>query len=230
MREYVVSPYQMAAKEGKYYLICNSDQYDDVANYRMDRICDLIILEESARAFETLKGAGGCALNLEDYMKRHVYMYASGDGMARLRIAPILVSDVIDFFGKDVTFSDENDDGERVSIKCGRKERKMHLDQFFDWEKIKAAEPALCRDCDSLEEAISRCVGLHDLFSLWRWAQAHERGAMEDADDPRYSTFPDLKKYHGSCVLSSKSYNGNPALKKAMLGHFCPDGFLNGDG
>lgn len=106
----------------------------------------------------------------------------------------------------------------------------MDLDQYFDWKKIKEAEPELCSGCDRLEEAISRCVGLHDLFSLWRSAQACERGAMECADDPRRSTFPDLKKYHGSCVLSSKSYNENPALKKAMLDHFCPDGFLNEDG
>lgn len=55
----IVSPYQMAAKEGKYYLICNSDKYDDAANYRLDCICDLALLEERARPFETLKGADG---------------------------------------------------------------------------------------------------------------------------------------------------------------------------
>ena len=38
VREYVVNPYQMAAKEGKYYLICNYDKYDDISNYRVDRI------------------------------------------------------------------------------------------------------------------------------------------------------------------------------------------------
>ena len=26
----------------------------------------------------------------------------------------------------------------------------MDLEKYFDWEKIKEAEPALCRDCDSL--------------------------------------------------------------------------------
>ena len=31
-REYVISPYQMAAQEGKYYLICNYDKYDDISN------------------------------------------------------------------------------------------------------------------------------------------------------------------------------------------------------
>lgn len=126
VREYVVSPYQMAAREGKYYLICNSDQYDDVANYRLDRICDLTLLKESIRPFETLKGADGHPLDLENYMKRHVYMYASGDGMARLRIAPFLVSDVIDLFGKDVTFSDEKDDGITVTVYAN----EMSIEQF----------------------------------------------------------------------------------------------------
>ena len=37
VREYVISPYQMAAREGKYYLICNYDKYDDISNYRVDR-------------------------------------------------------------------------------------------------------------------------------------------------------------------------------------------------
>lgn len=126
VREYVVSPYQMAAKEGKYYLICNSERYDDAANYRLDRICDLTLLEESARPFETLKGADGHPLDLATYMKRHVYMYASGDCMARLRIAPFLVSDVIDLFGKDVTFSDENDDGITVTVYAN----EMSIEQF----------------------------------------------------------------------------------------------------
>lgn len=56
-REYVVTPYQMAAKEGKYYLICNYNKYDDISNYRLDRIRELKILDEPAKPFETLRGA-----------------------------------------------------------------------------------------------------------------------------------------------------------------------------
>ena len=59
VREYVVSPYQMAAKEGKYYLICNYDKYDDISNYRIDRIADVKILDAPAKPFEKLTGAAG---------------------------------------------------------------------------------------------------------------------------------------------------------------------------
>ena len=108
VREYVVSPYQMAAREGKYYLICNHDSHDNAANYRLDRICDLEVLDEAARPFSSLTGTDGRPLDLAEYMRRHIYMYASGDCRVRLRIAPFLVSDVIDLFGMDISFSEKS--------------------------------------------------------------------------------------------------------------------------
>lgn len=102
----------------------------------------------------------------------------------------------------------------------------MNLKQYFNWDALKAAAPELCRDCGSADEAVGNCASLEELFTLWSAAQACELGAMENADNARYSTFPDLKKYHGSCALAVRSYGGNPALRKAMLGHFCRDGFV----
>ena len=58
IREYVITPYQMAAREGKYYLICNYDKYDDVSNYRLDRIRDIRILDEPGKPFSELKWSG----------------------------------------------------------------------------------------------------------------------------------------------------------------------------
>ncbi len=107
VREYVVSPYQMAAKEGKYYLICNYDKYDDISNYRVERIADIRVLDEPVKPFETLRGADGQRLDLAKYMAEHIYMYASDNTRVRFRIVRPMVSDVIDLFGQDVTFSDE---------------------------------------------------------------------------------------------------------------------------
>ncbi len=109
VREYVVSPYQMAAKEGKYYLICNYDKYDDISNYRIDRIADVKVLEEPVKPFETLTGADGQRLDLTKYMAEHIYMYSSENSRVKFRIVKPMISDVIDIFGRDVTFSDETD-------------------------------------------------------------------------------------------------------------------------
>jgi predicted DNA-binding transcriptional regulator YafY len=109
IREYVVSPYQMAVKEGKYYLICNYDKYDDISNYRVERIADIRLLEEPAKPFASLHGADGQRLDLQKYMSEHIYMYAGGSVRARFRIWKPLVSDVLELFGPDVSFSDEEE-------------------------------------------------------------------------------------------------------------------------
>lgn len=115
-RVYVVSPYQMVAKEGKYYLICNYDAYDDISNYRVDRIAEIQILDAKAKPFENLKWSKGQRLNLAEYMKKHVYMYSSDDSTVCFRIIKPMISDVIDMFGKDVQFYDETEDSVCVRV------------------------------------------------------------------------------------------------------------------
>ena len=110
VREYVVNPYQMAAKEGKYYLICNYDKYDDISNYRVDRITKVEKLDEPAKPFESLPWAKERRLDLAKYMREHIYMFSSENVKAKFRIVKPMISDVIDMFGKEVRFSDETDD------------------------------------------------------------------------------------------------------------------------
>ncbi len=122
-RVYVASPYQMVAKEGKYYLICNYDPYDDVSNYRIDRITDIEILDVKIKSFEKLKGSNGQRFDLSEYMKKHVYMYSSEDSTVCFRIIKPMISDIIDMFGKDVRFYDESE--ESVCVKAKVNEAAM---------------------------------------------------------------------------------------------------------
>lgn len=125
-REYIISPYQMAAKEGKYYLICNYDKYDDISNYRLDRIADLRLLEEPVKPFETLRWAEGRPLDLAEYMKKHPYMYASENVRAKFRCARVMISDILDMFGTDIRFEQEDEEGVTVAVHTN----EMALVQF----------------------------------------------------------------------------------------------------
>ena len=122
--DYVVSPYQMVARESKYYLICNYDKYNDISNYRVDRMAEVRILEhEPAKPFETLDGEDHTKLDLSKYMAEHIYMYSSPNVHCRFRIRREMISDVIDLFGLDVEFSDETD--EAVTVSAYVNERAM---------------------------------------------------------------------------------------------------------
>jgi predicted DNA-binding transcriptional regulator YafY len=109
VREYEINPYQLVAKEGKYYLICNNVKYDTVSNYRVDRMTDMEILPHKRRAFNTLIGSDGNQLDLRSYMEKHIYMFAGENIRAVFRAEKFMLSDIIDVFGKDVKFSDESE-------------------------------------------------------------------------------------------------------------------------
>lgn len=126
IREYIINPYQMAAKEGKYYLICNYDKYDDFSNYRIDRIADIKILEEPVKPFEKHKWVNRRTLDLSTYMKDHPYMYSAPNVRAKIRVNRAMVSDIIDAFGSDVHFFDENET--HVTVSCVTNE--MAMEQF----------------------------------------------------------------------------------------------------
>ena len=126
VREYVVSPYQMAARDGNYYLVCRREGYGGLANYRLDRICDLKILEEPSESFTSPEERGGQPLDLAAYMREHIYMYAGGSCRAKLWVSRPLISSVIDLFGKDVVFSREDAEGVVVSVYAN----EMSIEQF----------------------------------------------------------------------------------------------------
>ena len=109
-RLYVCTPYQMAANEGEYYLICNYDKYDDITNYRIDRIIDLEILNEPGKPFNSLDEARGGNLDLAKYMREHIHMYAGGTVRATFRIVKRMTADILDIFGDEVRFLNETDD------------------------------------------------------------------------------------------------------------------------
>ena len=110
IRTYVVSPYQMAARDGKYYLICNYDKYEDISNYRIDRIANIEILEERAKPYKKLKGSNESEFSLGDYMSEHIYMYSGGKTRVKFRIVRPMIADVVDIFGKEVRFEEETED------------------------------------------------------------------------------------------------------------------------
>jgi predicted DNA-binding transcriptional regulator YafY len=112
-----ISPYQMAAKDGKYYLICNYDVYDDISIYRIDRITNIKTLDDHIKPFSKLKDAHGKRFDLGEYMKTHIYMYSCGESRVRFNIVPAMESDILDIFGKEVIFEKETEEYTTVSAK-----------------------------------------------------------------------------------------------------------------
>lgn len=105
-KEYVISPYEMVSKNGQYYLICGDERFDDLANYRVDRIADIEILEERVKPLKEFASKA----EMESYVAEHIFMYAGKGVKSRFRIRRRMMADVVDTFGENFRVSDVEGD------------------------------------------------------------------------------------------------------------------------
>ena len=108
VKRQTLNPYQMVATEGRYYLICNNDHHTTVSNYRIDRMTDIELLETPVKPLGLVEGLED-GLNLQDYVYRNVNMFSGKAEKAEFIIQKKAVSVVIDFFGKHVSFHEQED-------------------------------------------------------------------------------------------------------------------------
>lgn len=111
----LINPYQMAAANGRYYLICNNDNHDNLANYRLDRITKITLLDTPRKPMTKVKGLEH-GLDLPKHMAEHIYMFSGESAAVKMRVKKIIIDDVIDWFGKDVKFYDETEDEVSVRV------------------------------------------------------------------------------------------------------------------
>ena len=140
---YVVSPYQMISNKGKYYLIGNYDDYDNVSHYRLDRITDVEILKENRKPMKSIKGLEK-GLNISDYIAEHVYMFSGDSIHIKVRTTETFMDAFVDGFGKDFRVSLGEEDDIIVNLKC-------NPDAFFYWamqyaQYIEVLEPESMRE------------------------------------------------------------------------------------
>lgn len=145
VREYIINPYQIAAKGGKYYLICNYDKYDDVANYRLDRISDIEILDTNVKPITSLPGLEH-GFDLSKYMNEHIYMFADDTLRVKFIATKGVLNDIFDFFGKDANFSDETEDSVTVTVKISKQDMELWAMQFAT-EVTVIEPPELAEKC-----------------------------------------------------------------------------------
>lgn len=118
VREYIMNPYQIVTANGRYYLVCNNDRFDNLSHYRIDRITNIKVLETRQKSIREVEGQQD-GFNLPKHMAEHIYMFGGESTSVQLRFDKRLLSDFIDWFGTEhIHFSDQTADEitARVSV------------------------------------------------------------------------------------------------------------------
>ena len=138
---YRVSPFQMAAANGRYYLIGCTEPYDDLSHYRLDRIEDIRLLDSPARPADTVQGLKN-GMDLPRHMAEHIYMFEGGSAPVRFRVKKAVLNDVIDWFGTELDFSDETEEEVTVRVTVNLQAMRRWAVQYGQFVKV-LSPPAL---------------------------------------------------------------------------------------
>jgi len=140
---YEVNPYQMAATNGRYYLIATHKYYNNVTHYRIDRIKDIGILDEQVTPTKEIPALIN-GFNLPKHMAENIYMFGGESILVKFRAKKYIIKDILDWFGRDVNFSSENEDDVDVRVRVS--EEAMVYWSLQYGEHIEVLEPAGLRE------------------------------------------------------------------------------------
>lgn len=158
-KQYTVTPIGLILKEDHYYLVTIHNKYNDLTNYRVDRMKDVIVLDEDGRSLKEIKGYEDGKFNAAIYAKKNFKMFSGNDCEVVLRINKNLLNLVIDELGDDVKLHKIDDDTFQASFNAqyGTGLTKWVLQLGADANVISPAE---------LREDVRK--SLEDMIKLYR--------------------------------------------------------------
>ena len=77
-------------------------------------------------------------------MAEHIYMFSGESSRVTMRIDKFLVNDVVDWFGKDVSFYDETEDKVTASVIVNLKAMRYWAMQYANY--VEVLKPAKLRE------------------------------------------------------------------------------------
>lgn len=118
IKTYIGTPVGLILKEDYYYVIVNHDKYDDLTNYRVDRMKNVQVLDEDAKLLEIINSCEDGYFNAAIYSKQNFKMFSGKDCEVILQIKPWLLNLVIDELGEDVEIYRIDDNNYKVNFKA----------------------------------------------------------------------------------------------------------------
>ncbi len=109
VKDYVVSPYGIAVANGRYYLICNHEDFSNAEHYRIDHMTDIRLLDTPVKPMEQVQELKK-GISLPRHMAEQLYFYPGESVPVTFRVKKFVLDDVMDWFGSDVSFSEESGD------------------------------------------------------------------------------------------------------------------------
>lgn len=129
-RPYVVHPFAMVCTNGQYYLIGCYDGRDNLTHYRIDRMTDVEVLDESARPIWSLPAYRDRSFDAALYAQEHHFMFGGEPRTVVLKMSRSCAGDVLDAFGNRASMTPIDDDLMKVRVTAALEGMRFFALQF----------------------------------------------------------------------------------------------------
>ena len=154
---YIVNPYQIVANNGRFYLIGNYDKYDNVAHFRIDKMTEVKILDEKIKPMSKVPELKN-GLNLPKHMAEHIYMFSGESVVATLKTTEDMMSELVDWFGRNISIVENKDGYITVRVSCNRKAMRFWALQYGPYVEVlapKELRESVKEDIDGMKKKYS---------------------------------------------------------------------------
>ena len=101
LKTYIINPYFLINSQGRYYLICNFDYYNEIGNYKVDFIKNIRILDDERKPLNNLKGCE-TGIDISKYINEHIYLFGDKTVNATLKLSDEnVITYVFEWFGEN---------------------------------------------------------------------------------------------------------------------------------
>lgn len=142
-KPYIVNPYFLINNQGKYFLVCNYDYFDEIGNYKLERIRNIKILDTDIKPIKQVKGFEN-GLDIAKYANENIYMFATNSVNATIQIYDDWATAYVEeWFGKNARFYEKDN---KIYADIIANESSLIYWCLQYGEVIEITEPKQCRE------------------------------------------------------------------------------------
>ena len=151
-KPYIVSPYQMVANNGHFYLIANYDKYDNISHYRLDKMTCVKILDDKVKPQKAIKDFSQ-GFSLPKHMAEHIYMFSGPSVRVKLLAPADMMNELIDWLGKDFFVKKaDNDEEIIITLNCNEESMFYWALQYGPYVEVLEPESLRSRIAESVKK------------------------------------------------------------------------------
>ena len=144
----------MINNNGKYYLVCNYDKYDNLSNYKIESISKVKIIDDEIKPLSKLKNSED--FNIASYINEHIYMFAGNTTQITIMLDnPKAINYVIEWYGNNARIK-ENDEGVFVTLNTNEQAFLYWALQYGQSIKIVKPQEIKAKYISMLKEIIDK--------------------------------------------------------------------------